>query len=218
MAVACVSLHQVTRVGEPSAGGASAGLHWPFLSCMDPPACNPQGIHPHRAAFPAAEKLLEGQQPVSHCPPEPTLPCLVLALGTGCAGTFPVGFMCVSSSSETILQNVINERFNQTQPASTDGNLVVEENIAYLFVYLPLCSWGDALTLVESSSCLVAPGGTDWMWGHCQPHALAGLPSNGIFLLPLSSTAPFSFQELVWTSSSLHPTFPTAHDGTRMWS
>lgn len=56
------------------------------------------------------------------------------------------------------MQNVINERFNQTQPASTDGNLVVEENTAFLFVYLLLCSWGDVLTLVGGSSCLVALG------------------------------------------------------------
>lgn len=28
-------------------------------------------------------------------PSQPTLPWLVLALGTGCAGTLPVGFMCI---------------------------------------------------------------------------------------------------------------------------
>lgn len=65
------------------------------------------------------------------------------------------------------MKNVINERFNQTQPASTDGNLVVEEKTAFLFVYLPLYSWGDVPTLMGGSSCLVALGGTGWMWGHC---------------------------------------------------
>lgn len=83
-----VSLQQGMCLGEPSAGGGSAVLLWPFPSCMDAPACHPQGIHPHRAALPAAQKLLEGQ-PGSHCPPQPTLPWLVLLWGLGVLGPFP---------------------------------------------------------------------------------------------------------------------------------
>lgn len=108
---------------------------------------------------------------------------------------------------------------------------MVEENIAFLFVYLPLCPWGNVLTLVGGSSCLGAQAGcgttevgplpaTDSQPTSSQPQALSGVPSSGIFLLPLSSTAPFSsggafhmaplFQELVWGSSppshiSYHP-------------
>lgn len=41
----------------------------------------------------------------------------------------------------------MNERFNQTQPASTDGILAAEENIAFVFVCLPLRSLGDVPAL-----------------------------------------------------------------------
>lgn len=132
-------------------------------------------------------------------------------------------------------KNVINERFNQTQPASTDGNLVVEENIAVLFVYLPLCPWGHVLTLVGGSSCLGAQAGcgattvgplpaTGSQPTSSQPHALARLPSTGIFLLP----QPLSLQEEGLTqhphsrswcgAHALHPTVPVTHDTTRIWS
>lgn len=142
----------------------------------------------------------------------------------------------------------MNERFNQTQPASTDGILAAEENIAFVFVYLPLRSLemsrlSQGLLLLSSTGehrlCPpvnpstvpdVGPSRRDCCQPtRCQPLSLARRPgdSGGTgLLLHLPSTPFFQEEGLTWYphprswcgAQALHPRFPITHSRAGTWS